>query len=214
MSHALRNSLSVIVTGSALLLRNAPTAEDGRARRQLEAIQRAALRMNRILQSLTELEHLESGALPLDRHPHAAADILSGVAAELASAAREKSVAITVGAAEGAVTVCDRVRIEEALTHLVGNALKATEPGGAITLTGARQGPDVRLSVADTGRGMTADELANIFDRRWLARRKAHDGLGLGLALARGIVRAHGSELHVESREGAGATFWFTLPAK
>ena len=70
----------------------------------------------------------------------------------------------------------------------------------------------VRFSVADTGPGIPADELPHVFDRYYQAQRKNRDGIGLGLSIARGIVEAHGGRIWVESEEGQGSTFFFTLP--
>ena len=98
-------------------------------------------------------------------------------------------------------------------SNVVGNAIKFTPDGG--TITRARRAPratDVRFAVADTGPGISADELPHVFDRYYQAQRKNRDGIGLGLSIARGIVEAHGGRIWVESEEGKGSTFFFTLP--
>jgi len=105
-------------------------------------------------------------------------------------------------------------RIGQVLANLIGNALKFTEPGGSITVSaGVRDDNRVVVSVSDTGRGISADDLPRLFDRFWQASRgDLKRGTGLGLAIAKGIVEAHDGRIWVESTEGKGATFSFSLP--
>ena len=90
--------------------------------------------------------------------------------------------------------------------------LRRNAVGGTITVRAAREGEVVRFAVADTGPGISSDELPHVFDRYYQAQRKNRDGIGLGLSIARGIVEAHGGRIWVESEEGKGSTFFFTLP--
>ena len=84
--------------------------------------------------------------------------------------------------------------------------------GGTIHIGADTRGESVCAWVADTGAGMSAEEAAHVFDRFWQAQRTAHLGTGLGLFIVKGIVEAHGGKIWVESRTGAGTTFFFTLP--
>jgi signal transduction histidine kinase len=107
----------------------------------------------------------------------------------------------------------DVARIGQVLGNLVGNALRFTEAGGTIRIGAERAGPRVRVSVADTGKGIGPDDLRRLFDRLWQARRSdLKRGTGLGLAIAKGIVEAHGGTIRAESVEGSGSTFSFELP--
>jgi signal transduction histidine kinase len=108
----------------------------------------------------------------------------------------------------------DRERILQVLANLVGNAIKFTPPGGCITLTARPDGDGgmVTLSVRDTGCGIEPDQIERVFDRFWSTREGTVGGAGLGLAIARGIVEAHGGAIGVESEPGGGTTFRFTLP--
>jgi signal transduction histidine kinase len=99
------------------------------------------------------------------------------------------------------------------LTNLIGNAIKFTPPRGRITVTACRDRDGVRLAVADTGPGIAAEDLPKVFNRFWRGGRAATPGAGLGLAIAKRIVEAHGGRIGVESAPGAGSTFYFTLPA-
>jgi signal transduction histidine kinase len=100
----------------------------------------------------------------------------------------------------------------QVLDNLVGNALKFTPAGGTITLSSAAGDGWVRVAVSDTGPGVSEEHRVRLFDRFWQARDTDRRGLGLGLAIARGIVEAHGGVLKVDSTLGSGSTFQFTLP--
>jgi signal transduction histidine kinase len=105
---------------------------------------------------------------------------------------------------------CDRERVLQVLSNLIGNALKFTSEGGTITVSAREREGVVRFAVSDTGCGIAADQLPHIFDRYWQAK-SARDGVGLGLSIAKGIVEAHGGRIWVESRINQGTTFYFTL---
>ena len=90
--------------------------------------------------------------------------------------------------------------------------MKFTSSPGRITIRARTLGAFVETSVEDTGRGIAPDDLPHVFDRYWQAERGKHHGVGLGLAIVRGIVEAHGGSVGVDSRPGAGTTFRFDLP--
>jgi two-component system, chemotaxis family, sensor kinase Cph1 len=94
----------------------------------------------------------------------------------------------------------------------VGNALKFTPEGGTVTLRLDRCGDEVELSVQDTGPGISALDRAHIFERYWQAQPSSRKGAGLGLFIAKGIIEAHGGKIWIESEDGAGSTFHFTVP--
>ncbi|MDP9349192.1 MAG: ATP-binding protein, partial [Gemmatimonadota bacterium] len=108
--------------------------------------------------------------------------------------------------------LADRRRIIQVLSNLVGNAVQNTPEQGSIVLEVTRLGEEVCFSVSDTGAGIPPESLPYVFDHFWRAERAAPGGIGLGLAIARGIVEAHGGKIWVESRVGEGSTFHFTLP--
>jgi signal transduction histidine kinase len=103
------------------------------------------------------------------------------------------------------------------LNNLINNALRHTPPGGEVEVRLSREGDSARVEVIDTGEGIPADDLPYIFDRFYRSeksRSRSTGGAGLGLAIARGVVEAHGGIIEVESRRGQGAKFTFTLPDK
>jgi signal transduction histidine kinase len=98
------------------------------------------------------------------------------------------------------------------LLNLIGNALKFGSAGGLVTLGAERQGDAIRVWVKDTGVGISAEQQERVFDRFWRGDRRSGGGAGLGLAVAKGIVEAHGGRIGVTSSLGVGSTFFFTLP--
>jgi signal transduction histidine kinase len=108
--------------------------------------------------------------------------------------------------------LADPPRIQQVLSNLVGNAIKFTPRGGRITVRATPDAVEVRLAVIDTGPGIPTDHLPHVFGRFWQARTSDTRGIGLGLAIARGIVEAHRGRIWVESRLGEGSAFYFTVP--
>ena len=105
-------------------------------------------------------------------------------------------------------------RIQQVLSNLVGNAIKFTPPGGRIVVSAeALAEPAVRFAVVDSGPGIAPEQLPHVFGRYWQANPADRRGIGLGLAIAKGLVEAHGGRIWVESQVGAGSKFYFTLPA-
>jgi two-component system phosphate regulon sensor histidine kinase PhoR len=107
----------------------------------------------------------------------------------------------------------DPSRLEQVLVNLIHNAVKFTHPGGEVVLSSEAEGEVVRFAVRDTGVGIPVDDLERIFERFYKAdRARSGGGTGLGLSIARHIVEAHGGRIWVESEEGRGSTFYFTIP--
>ncbi|HYH79019.1 MAG TPA: HAMP domain-containing sensor histidine kinase, partial [Longimicrobium sp.] len=127
--------------------------------------------------------------------------------------AAERGVVLAVDArADIPDVLADRARLLQVLGNLLGNAVKFTPDGGTVTVGAAPSGDGVGFWVADTGPGIDPAHLPRLFDRFWQAKRGDRAGLGLGLAIAKGIVDAHGGRIWAESIPGQGSTFYFTLP--
>mgnify|MGYP001383926790 CR=1 FL=1 len=216
VSHDLGNPLSAIRIGTSLLLRHLPREELGSAGVQhLEGIRQSVEQMERLIQNLLEVKRIEAGRAELDRRAHRPAALAAAAVEALATVAADRKLALENHVPEDAPPVlADRERVLQVFSNLIGNAIKFTPEGGRITIGAAVEGAELRFSVADTGIGISAEHLPHIFDRFWQARRPRPEGhgIGLGLAIVKGIVEAHGGTIHVESREGAGTTFSFTLP--
>ncbi|MGE0869754.1 MAG: ATP-binding protein [Kofleriaceae bacterium] len=217
VSHDLRNPLSAIDLASQLLERAVdredPDQHDVRMRRQVATIRRAATRMTRMIGDLLDIARIDTGRLAIERQPHDIASLLDEIRDACDAKAHERKLSLAVEVAPGLPVVdCDRERVMQVLANLVGNALKFTDPGGAVTLTAVQQADQIVVSVADTGRGIAADELAHVFERHWHSTQRNREGHGLGLSIAKGIVEAHGGAIEATSELGRGSTFSFRLP--
>jgi PAS domain S-box-containing protein len=213
VSHDLRNPLGVVLASTALLLKsNLPPDKQERARRQVEAIQRAGNRMNRLIRDLLDFASIQAGRLSVSLRPQDVAAMVNEVLEVTEPLAAGKSLRLTSDVAPDLAIRCDHDRVIQLFSNLVGNAVKFTNEGGAISVRAVPDGDVVRFSVTDTGPGISAEELPHVFDRYYQAQRRNRDGIGLGLSIARGIVEAHGGRIWVESEEGKGSTFFFTLP--
>jgi signal transduction histidine kinase len=131
----------------------------------------------------------------------------------------EKFIEIGVGSADpGLMAWADRDKVMQVLINLVGNALKFTPPQGKVALRIGRNADEwVKISVADTGPGIPAEEVNKMFDRFYQlgqTSKQKTQGTGLGLAISKALVEMHGGKIWVETEEGKGSTFCFTLPAE
>jgi signal transduction histidine kinase len=171
----------------------------------------------RLVQDLHTLSLADAGELPLKRQPTAPQRLLERVASSYEHTASQLGVALAVRAEPGLPEL--QVDVEQtlrALNNLVSNALGHTPRGGSVTLSAAHAARGVALAVADTGRGIPAEHLPNVFERFYRAdesRQQATGGSGLGLAIVRSIVEAHGGQVAVESSPGRGSVFTIVLPA-
>ncbi len=214
VSHDLRNPLNAVLLAATILDDYTdPEKWTERERRQLKAIRGSAQQMSTLIGDLVEVVALESGQRILHPEP-TAPDVLLDEAVELHRVlAAQKGIALRAEPAPELSRVrADRGRVLQVLSNLLGNAIKFTPGGGTVTLGAALRGADVGFFVSDTGPGIAAEQLASVFDRFWQAERGDRKGLGLGLAIARGIVEAHGGRIWAESTPGRGSTFFFTLP--
>ncbi len=215
VSHDLRNPLSTIDV-SAQLLRELPLAGEGAARatKAIDSIHRASAGMARLLRDLIDIERIELHRLSLEPGVHRVGALLTAVSELFEPLARSKSIALEldVDATSTLELSCDRERLLQVFSNLIGNAIKFTPPGGRISIAAERDGDAVRFSVRDTGPGMERDALEHVFVPFWQAKDTARLGLGLGLAIAKGIVEAHGGAIGAESELGGGTSFHFTLP--
>jgi len=217
VSHDLGNPLSAIRIGTSLLLRTLPKGEqESGGWQHLEFIRQSAQQMENLINDLLDVKKLEAGRVELDRKPQNCHTIVQAVLDVFRPIAQGRSIELATDLPSDLPRVdADAHRLEQVLSNLVSNALKFTEPGGRVEIR-ARAAPGVVLfSVSDTGPGIPVDYQPHVFDRFWQARREGEGrkGLGLGLAIARGVVDAHGGRIWVESTPGEGATFLFTIPA-
>ena len=214
VSHDLRNPVHTVSLSSGFLLDILPEGQQQDAvRKQLGIIRRAAEQMERLIRDLLDVASIASGRLSIERHQHDAATLLRSACEALQPLAQDKGLHLEVHAPTGTYPVlADADRIHQVLSNLVGNAIKFTPEGGKITLSLEAEDREVQFSVVDTGVGIPGAQLPQIFEQFWQASRAGRHGAGLGLAIARGIVEAHGGRIWVESGVGEGTTFSFTVP--
>jgi CheY-like chemotaxis protein len=210
VAHDLRNPLNVISLAANSLLQRLPTSA---ARRPAERIVRSALRAERMVRDLLAISALETGQFALDlKAVEPAALILSALESQQGVAAEASVILATDLSPDLPLVKGDDERLLEVLENLMGNAIKFTNAGGSVTVGAKSRGSEVLVWVRDNGRGIAPDELGHIFDRFWQARKKERRGIGLGLSICQGIVKAHGGSIWAESAIGAGTTLWFTVP--
>jgi signal transduction histidine kinase len=213
VAHDLRAPLNAVQTSAAFLM-DVELAEPER-RRLLHVIRRAASGMNGLIEDLLDVARMESGAFTVDLHRLDFGALAAEVCEQFRPQATEGGRTLECDVERDIPPVSvDRDGMSRVLENLIGNALKFTRAGGSVTVRVRRQGDGVSCAVADTGVGIPRDELPHLFERFWQARRYRRGGAGLGLAIARGVVEAHGSQLSVESELGRGSVFSFVLPGR
>lgn len=211
VAHDLRNPLSSIGLRAQSLLRAIP---DEQQCKQLKAIESSAQQMNALIQDLLDLARLEAGRLPLVRRATEVAPLIDHVLEVYRPLLAEARLAVGLQLGAGLPRIdVDPGRLSQVLANLLGNALKFTPPKGSVQIEVVAHEGEVRFSVADTGPGIPEPQRAHVFEQFWQADRKDRRGAGLGLAICKGIVEAHGGRIWVESEPGRGSTFRFTVPA-
>jgi len=220
ISHEFRTPLNAII-GFGEMMRDevmGPIGNDA-YKTYIEAIGASGNDLRTLVEGVIELSGIELGDIALRDETVDVPAVIDPVVARLADAAIRARVALTVTIAEGLPTLrCDRERLESMLMHLVSNAVNFTPEGGIVRVSALRDGwGRVVVSVADTGEGIAADELALVtepFFRSEGRFSRSHDGKGLGLTLVKRMVEAHGGELYIESEPGVGTRVELRFPSE
>lgn len=213
VAHDLRNPLDAVSMAAGLIAKHGK-CQDAMSVKQLETIQRATGRMERLVGDLLELSNLQAGQLRIERGVHEAEALLAEVFELSEPKVKEKGLVLArEGRVEGVQLLGDRGRLLQVFTNLVDNAIKFCRPGDRITLAASAEPEVARFAVSDTGPGISPADLPHVFDPFWTdAKRHAQKGTGLGLSIAKNLVSAHHGRLWVESVLGRGTTFHFTVP--
>ncbi|HEX5221205.1 MAG TPA: heavy metal sensor histidine kinase [Verrucomicrobiae bacterium] len=211
-AHELRTPVSVIVTQTQSTLTRERTPQE--YRETLEACQRAAQRMRRLIESLLELARFDTGQETLRRAPFDLANTARDSVELLRPLARLREIAI-----HGELSPCemlgDSERLGQVVTNLLSNAINHNKEGGEIRISTRWETRTAVLTVSDNGPGITPEHLPRIFERFYradAARTSTQGRSGLGLAISKAIVEAHGGSIDVQSRVGIGSTFTVRLP--
>lgn len=211
VAHDLRNPISAVLNGIELLLEMDPT---GRQRHFLEVVQSSARRTVRIIDELLDVTRIDARRVQPSLSWSSVRALVGEALALLGPLAEARGIALTAeaGAADVSVPVDDGM-ILRVFSNLIGNAIKHTPDGGCIGVRAGVSADEVVFTVTDTGPGIAPDQLPHIFGRFWQGARDG-DGLGLGLAIAKGLVEAHAGRIWAESPPGRGAAFHFTVPRR
>ena len=215
VSHELRTPLSPILAWARMLRDGVLDAD--RARHAVEVIERSARTQAQLVEDLLDVSRIMAGKMRLDVRPVTLAPILERAVEVVRPSAEAKEIRLqmVIDPAAGAV-LGDEGRLQQVVWNLLANAVKFTPRGGRVQLGLARVGSHLEIVVADTGEGMAPEFVPHVFDRFRQAdasTTRAQSGLGLGLAIVRHIVEAHGGSVQAESPgRGQGAVFTVTLP--
>ncbi len=213
-SHELRTPLTSIEMSLDLLAENARDRLEPRERELLQAAHEDVDRLDRLVESLLDLTKIESGRIEMKFMTVSIAQLFEDVRSIFAVQFQDRGVALEVRPPSmGLACRADPEKIEWVLTNLLANALRYTDSGGRVEVSAERMGQWVSVSVGDTGAGIAPEYQSRIFDQFVQLDSQHGGGAGLGLALSREIVRAHGGAIWVDSEPGEGSLFTFALPA-
>jgi len=210
-SHDLRTPIASI---TAML----EAIEDGLAESSeyLVPLQEQARRLGALVEDLFELARIDAGSLAHELHEISLAPLVESCVRGVEAEARARNVRLERRLERAPLARCAPEQVERVLLNLLANALRHTPTDGTVAVVLDYADDEVRVSVEDTGEGITAETAHRMFDRFWRgdsARRADGSGAGLGLAIARGLVEAQGGRIWAEPREAGGARVSFTLPA-
>ena len=211
VAHDLRSPLSTIVMAADLLKQ---ATADPRADHFLGIILNAARQADHLITDLTDVARIEAGRLQLTISSQPLAYLLSSITESFEPNAEAAGVflACNTDQVRGLEVSIDHTRFVQLLSNLILNAIKFTKPGGHVLVDAWRVGHFAKVIVRDTGIGISSDELPHVFQRFWQAQHHQRAGAGLGLAIAKGLVEAHGGKIGVTSTPQVGSTFFFTVP--
>jgi heavy metal sensor kinase len=213
-SHELRTPLAVILSHAELALDKSRPAQE--LRETIETCRRSALRMKSVVESLLTLARFDSGELQLECRPVDLSRIAGDCAALIRPLAEKRHIALELDL-ESAGLIADSDRLSQVVTNLLTNAIRYNHDNGQVILTTRSSKSDVILTITDTGIGIGPEHLPHIFERFYRvdkARSRKDGGIGLGLAICKSIVEAHGGQIAVTSSEQGGTQFEVRLPKR
>src|SRR5215207_10258185 len=213
LSHELRTPLASL-KALAETLQEGALDDPPAARRFIGQIEIEVDALTQMVNELLELSKIESGRFSLDRSRVAPCDLLHSASQRMQVQAARANILLNVECAPDLPDVqVDLQRLEQVLVNLIHNAVKFTRAGGQVALLAEPTEGAIRFAVRDTGVGIPTEQLSRIFERFYrVDKSRTGSGTGLGLSIAKHIVEAHGGKIWVESIDGGGSTFYFTIP--
>ncbi len=213
ISHELKNPLTNMKLSTGLLLKVLPQNQElEKARNIIEKINPSIERMSRLISDLLDVTRIDANSLKVEMGIVLLDKMMIDMADSFKPYLNEKSIKLKTNIPSDCDEVfCDEDRTIQILTNLINNAIKFSNSGGQIFINAKKISNMVEISVEDTGKGITEENLTHVFNRFWQEKNHAHIGTGLGLAISKGLVEAQGGKMWVKSQSGVGTTFYFTL---
>jgi signal transduction histidine kinase/CheY-like chemotaxis protein len=214
MSHELRTPLNAVLGFAQLLLADGPRQDEAMIRRRAEHIHAAGRHLLSLIDDVLDLSSLESGERPMKRAPVPLQPLVMSVLPLVETMAAQFRIALRTGRLDATVTA-DPVRLRQVLINLLSNAIKYNRQEGWVLVEATATGGQVRLRVQDSGRGMTAEQLQQVFEpfNRLGVETEGIDGTGIGLAIVRASMERMGGRIEVESVAGEGSCFTLVMDA-
>ncbi len=213
VSHELRTPLTSIRLANHLLLSDRIGTLSPKQTEVVVESRDNADRLQKIIENLLDMSRIEAGNSALELVPIAPHDLVTEAGDQVRTAAQQKGVNLVVSVPVELPRVrADRARVSHVLLNLLNNAIRYTPAGGKIAVSANAEGDMVKFVVVDNGQGIPEAYQGRVFERFFRVPGQNGTGVGLGLAIAREIVQGHGGTIAVQSKEGAGTTFFFTLP--
>ena len=210
VSHDLKNPLSAILLNSKMIINSQKLDTNVQ---KGERIYRSAKRMEVLIEDILDFAKMQSGKMTLEIQVEDSSSLVDDTIEMLKPLAAAKGISLQVKNPPQKILVrCDHKRIVQVFSNLIGNSIKFTDESGNITLSSKLAGSFAEFCISDSGRGISNEDLPNIFNRYWQSPETARQGSGLGLSIAKAIVESHGGSIWVKSKLGHGSEFYFTLP--
>ena len=216
VSHELRTPLAIIKGYSTMLVDYDRRLGAREKKEHLQSIDRATDRLTELVDHLLDMSRLEAGLLKLDKRPTNISKLIQETAAEAKLRAPGRKIILKLK--EGLPMMdSDAKRVRQVLDNIIDNAIQYSDEGTEVVLEAKQMDSELQVSITDQGMGIPTEDLGRVFDRMYrIEQRLTPDmgGIGLGLAIGKGLVEAHGGNIWVESKLGKGSTFRLALPIK
>jgi len=213
VAHEVRTPIGIVLMQADSMVHRPPPTDGDWLPKRVSSIHRAAERIDKLVEDLVEFTNLRAGRLQFTIATHPAADLLREAVEMFQGVAQERGVLVETELSPGLPAIsCDRERILQVFSLLTANALRALGEGGRVALRAQHDDVGVVFSIEDTGPAISPEDLPHVFERAWRGERGRPGRSGVGLAISKGIVEAHGGRIWVASEPKGGATFCFTVP--